>query len=186
MMALGIALLFFCGCGMLASLLNKGQKEDKADVNHSQGFSPIPPESELVRNQNARGPQSNRSQEGQRKGIPAPKSRGPERVVLPEPSLEPEALPGSPLDQEPLTPSAGNARSAEEERKQRELDERIAEQEPAAAEKLKFAKELHRNGMNDLAKRNYAVVVKNYPGTKAANEAKELLRKYFNITVTAD
>ncbi len=49
--------------------------------------------------------------------------------------------------------------------------------EHAAARKLKLAKLLAADGLTDKAKARYQEIVKKYPDTKAAKEAKELLEK---------
>jgi hypothetical protein len=49
--------------------------------------------------------------------------------------------------------------------------------EKEAARKLKLAKILDNDGLKDKAKKRYEEIVKKYPKTKAAKEAKELLEK---------
>jgi hypothetical protein len=56
-----------------------------------------------------------------------------------------------------------------------ETDEEKAERD--AARKLKFAKTLEEEGKLDRAKTRYEEIVTKYPKTKAAEEAKELLKK---------
>jgi len=49
--------------------------------------------------------------------------------------------------------------------------------EEDAARKLKFAKSLLEDGKDEKAAERFAEIVKKYPKTKAAAEAKELLQK---------
>jgi TolA-binding protein len=64
-----------------------------------------------------------------------------------------------------------------EEKPEAKPEDKGDKDEQDAARKLKLAKMLERDGLKDGAKKRYKEIIKKYPDTKAAKEAKELLDK---------
>jgi hypothetical protein len=74
---------------------------------------------------------------------------------------------------------AEEQRKAAEAAKKRRAAEakKAAADEEAAAERLRYAKKLIADGMDELAKERLQKIVKDFPGSKAAEEARGLLKK---------
>jgi hypothetical protein len=70
-------------------------------------------------------------------------------------------------------------KAAAAEKKRREAEaKKAAEDEEAASARLKYAKKLLDQGMSELAKERLKRIVKEWPNTRAAAEAKELLKQF--------
>ncbi len=64
-----------------------------------------------------------------------------------------------------------------EQKRQAAEHKKAARDEELAVERLRYAKKLIEKGMEDEAKRRLEKIIKDYPDTKAADEAKALLKK---------
>jgi len=74
------------------------------------------------------------------------------------------------------TPSKEVEPTSDQEKVKPEGDS-TAKKERDAARQLKYVKEFVSDGKKDLARSHCQEIIEKYPGTKAANEAKELLKK---------
>jgi hypothetical protein len=80
------------------------------------------------------------------------------------------------LAAEDVQQAAAVKAAAEQREKAKEAD-KVQKTEASAAARLAFAKQLITDGKTDLAKLRLEQIVKEYPGTKAVAEAKDLLKK---------
>jgi TolA-binding protein len=90
---------------------------------------------------------------------------------------EDEKVAEEPTPKRPTKTKPKKEEDAEEAKPEAKSEEKPDKTEEEAARKLKFAKMFERDGLLDKAKEKYKEIVKKYPDTKAAKDAKKLLEK---------